>query len=45
MRKDGKCKGPNFEMNLVCLRTRKSVRLLWEVKPSDADEVGKDQML
>ena len=40
-----KCKGPNLEMKLVCLRTRKSVRLLWEVKPSDADEVGKDQML
>ena len=45
MGKDSKSKGPNLEMNLVCLRTRKSVRLLWEVKPSDTDEVGKDQML
>ena len=45
MGKDSKCKGPNLEMNLVCLRTRKSVRLLWEVKPRDTDEVGKDQML
>ena len=43
--KDSKCKGPKLEMNLVCLRTRKSVGLLWEVKGSGADELGRDQLL